>query len=87
MQKVNYFIFEPCVRTSLKIKSESPLSFIMTSGYVDGSYGYTPDVSACYDLEYMDGNYRYRGVRPPFRSPGADVISGIVNQVFIEYLK
>ena len=77
--------FEPFVRTGLKIKRESPLPCVITSGYNDGSLGYIPDASTCDDREYMAGNFRYRGTRPPFRAPGADAIADTVIPVLTEF--
>jgi len=77
--------FEPFVRTGLKIKHEAPLPCVLTSGYNDGSMGYIPDASACDDREYMAGNFRYRGTRPPFKTPGADVIADVVIPVLTDF--
>lgn len=67
--------FESFVRTGLKIKHNTPLPFVLTCGYTDGGNGYIPDATACNDLDYMGGNYRYRIGRPPYRAPGADAMA------------
>ena len=79
--------FEPFVRTGLKIKREAPLPCVLTCGYNDGGLGYIPDASACDDREYMAGNFRYRGTRPPFRAPGADAIADMVIPVLTDFSK
>ncbi len=53
--------YETFVETGLKIKANSDLPYVLTCGYTDGAYGYIPNASGVKDLEYMSGNYKYRG--------------------------
>lgn len=78
--------FEPFVRTGLKIKKETPLPFVLTTGYTDGGFGYIPDASACDDREYMSGFFRYVK-RPPYRSPGGDAVANAAIQVLTGFSK
>lgn len=64
--------YESFVKTGLKIKTETNLPIVLTSGYTNGSYGYIPDASAADDREYMSGFYRYKGNIPPYKAPAGD---------------
>ncbi len=76
--------FEPFVRTGLKIKKETPLPFVLTSGYTDGGFGYIPDATACDDREYMSGFFRYVK-RPPYSSPGGDAAADVAIKVLTAF--
>jgi hypothetical protein len=69
--------FEPFVRIGLRIKRDTPLPVVLTSGYTDGSYGYIPDASACNDREYMGGFFRYLPQRSPYAAPAGDAVGDV----------
>ena len=77
--------FEPFVRTGLRIKQQTPLPCVLTSGYTNGAFGYIPDASACDDREYMAGFFRYTGSRPPYRAPGGDAVAETVVPVLTRF--
>ena len=83
--------YEPFVRTGLKIKRETPLPCVLTSGYTgdshDAHYGYIPDASATEDREYQAGFFRYIKGRPPYRPPAGDRTAEVAVAKLTEYAK
>jgi hypothetical protein len=77
MSVMSAWPFEPFVRIGLRIKRDTPLPVVLTSGYTDGSYGYIPDASACNDREYMGGFFRYLPQRSPYAAPAGDAVGDV----------
>jgi len=79
---------ETFVRTGFKIKYGADLPCVLPCGYTGVSNGYIPDAFSCYDLEYMGGNYRYRGQHhAPYGPPGGDAMANAAVITLNEFAK